>query len=103
MRDLLLEGRIVMHPFIVAEVALGSLKSRKRTLELMESLWQVKVASLDEVRAMIEAHRLYSRGLGLIDAHLLASCLVTPGTLLWTRDRDLGRAAQELRVQAALP
>ena len=98
MQTLLASGQIAMHPFIVAEMALGSLKNRQSTFALMESLWQVKVARLDEVRHMIEVHNLYSKGLGLTDVHLIASCLITPGTLLWTRDLSLERAALALCV-----
>jgi predicted nucleic acid-binding protein len=96
-------GRIVMHPFIVAEVALGSLRNRRQTFALMERLAQVEVVHLDEVRSMIEVHSLYSRGIGLTDAHLLASCLITPGTQLWTRDTGLRKVAQALGVNADLP
>lgn len=96
-------GRIVMHPFIVAEVALGSLHNRRRTFTLMEGLWQVEVAHLDEVRDMIEAHTLYSKGIGLTDAHLIASCLMTPGTFLWTRDIRLAGVASALGIHANLP
>ena len=96
-------GRIVMHPFIVAEVALGSLHNRRKTLALMEELGRVEVVHLDEVRSMIEVHSLYSHGIGLTDAHLLASCLITPGTQLWTRDSRLRRVAQALGVHAELP
>jgi hypothetical protein len=52
---------------------------------------------------MIERHSLYSRGIGLIDAHLIASCLITPGTQLWTRDARLAAVAQTLRIHAHLP
>jgi predicted nucleic acid-binding protein len=103
MQHLLVGGQIAMHPFIIAEVALGSLKNRQTTFTLMESLWQVKVAQLDEVRHMIEAHGLYSKGLGLTDAHLVASCLLTPGTLLWTRDASLEKVTRALGVSAILP
>lgn len=96
-------GQIAMHPFVIAEVSLGSLKDRQGTFALMESLWQVKVAELDEVRQTIEAHGLYAKGLGLTDAHLIASCLITPGTQLWTRDAALDKAAEALGIQAALP
>jgi predicted nucleic acid-binding protein len=65
MQTLLQDGQIVMHPFIVAEVALGSLRNRHQTFALMESLWMVRVAHLDEIRKMIQAHSLYSRSLGL--------------------------------------
>ena len=89
-----------MHPFVVAEIALGSLRNRRRTLEPLEGLRQVRVAEISEVRKMIEAHALYSRGIGLIDAHLLASCLLTPGTRLWTRDARLRNVARLLGVAA---
>jgi predicted nucleic acid-binding protein len=103
LQNLLDGGRIVMHPFIVAEVALGSLHNRRRTFALMERLLEVEVAQLDEVRSMIEVHALYSRGIGLTDAHLIASCLITPGTRLWTRDARLRTVAHALRIHADLP
>jgi predicted nucleic acid-binding protein len=102
MEMLLSEGQIVMHPFIVAEIALGSLHNRRKILEGMESLLEVKVAQLAEVRHMIEAHALYSKGIGLTDAHLIASCLMTPGTQLWTRDGSMEKVARELGILANL-
>ncbi len=92
-----------MHPFIVAELALGSLRNRRETFSLMESLWMVRVAHLDEIRQMIEPQRLCSRGLGLTDVQLLASCLLTPGVQLWTCDTSLERAAFAVGVRATLP
>ena len=102
MQRLLAGGLIVMHPFIVAEIALGSLSNRQRTFSLMESLIQVNVARLEEVRHMIEAHSLYSKGLGLTDMHLVASCLITTGVQLWTRDAALDGVARTLGVSANL-
>jgi predicted nucleic acid-binding protein len=98
MERLLAQGQIRTHPFIVAELSLGSLRHRKRRLEELDALLQVPVAQLDEVRHMIETQRLYAKGIGLTDAHLIASCLLTPGTLLWTRDAGLGRVAKDLAV-----
>jgi predicted nucleic acid-binding protein len=86
MESLLNRGRIAMHPCVVAEIALGSLSNRRLKLAAMDSLRRVKVAQLSEVRRMIEAHSLYSKGIGLTDTQLIASCLITPGTQLWTRD-----------------
>ncbi len=103
MENLLGKGQIAMHPFIVAEIALGSLHNRQKILAEMEALLEVQVAQLTEVRHMIEAHSLYSRGIGLTDAHLVASCLMTPGTQLWTRDGALLKIAQTLGIQANLP
>jgi len=103
MSKLLGEGQIVIHPFIVAEIALGSLRNRHKRLEEMESLLEVKVAQLNEVRHMIEAHSLYSKGIGLTDAHLVASCLMTPGTQLWTHDGAMKRVAKALGILVNLP
>ena len=102
LRELLENERIVMHPFIVAELALGSLKQRTVQLKALDDLPAVPVARLDEVRRMIEARSLYSRGIGLIDAHLIASCLIDPPTLLWTADKRLAVIAKTLGIAANL-
>jgi predicted nucleic acid-binding protein len=103
MEKLLSAGQIMMHPFIVAEIALGSLHNRRKRLDDMEALLEVRVAALNEVRQMIEAHSLYSKGIGLTDAHLIASCLLTMGTQLWTRDGALKRVSAALGILANLP
>lgn len=103
MRKLLNEGQVAIHPAIVAELALGSLQDRTKTLALLDRLPQVRVAQLSEVRRMIEVRRLYSLGIGLIDAHLIASVFINPSTLLWTRDRRLRKAAEALGIHASLP
>jgi len=79
-------------------MALGSLHNRRKRLDEMESLLEVKVARLHEVRHMIEAHTLYSKRIGLTDAHLIASCLMTPGAQLWTRDGNMEKAARALGI-----
>lgn len=56
------------------------------------------MASLAEIRALIEARKLFSRSIGFVDASLLASCLLAPGATLWTRDRRLAAAASDLGV-----
>ena len=103
LRKHLNEGQIVIHPSIIAELALGSLRERTKTLALLDLLPQVQVAQPSEVRRMIEARRLYSLGLGLTDAHLIASIFINPSTLLWTRDRRLRKAAEGLGIHASLP
>lgn len=92
-----------MHPFVVAEIALGSLHNRRKKLADLDELREVNVAELDEVRHLIESHSLYSKGLGLTDAHLIASCLMTLGTQLWTRDKPLQSVAKNLGIHATLP
>ena len=107
MRKHLNQGRIVIHPFIIAELALGSLErgslqDRAKTLALLDLLPQVRVAQTSEVRQMIEARRLDSLGIGLTDAHLIASVFINPSTLLWTRDKRLRKAAEALGIHASL-
>lgn len=97
--QLLLAGdEIAMHPFVAAELALGSLRDRARILLYLGLLPSAQIAQLSEVRRMIEAHALYSKGIGLTDAHLIASCLLTPGTQLWTRDAALEKVARALGI-----
>jgi predicted nucleic acid-binding protein len=102
MQKLLEDAQIVMHPFIVAELSLGSLQERRKTLAYLEMLPQVNVANLSEVRRMIESQALYSKGIGLTDTHLIASTLITPSVQLWTRDKRLRGIAEALGSDANL-
>jgi predicted nucleic acid-binding protein len=102
MRRYLNRGSIAIHPFIIAELALGSMQDRTKTLALLDLLPQVRVAQLSEVRLTIEARRLYGLGIGLTDAHLIASVFLNPPTLLWTRDKHLRKAAEGLGIHASL-
>jgi predicted nucleic acid-binding protein len=103
MLNLLGNGQVLMHPMVVAELALGSLRDRKKTLIVLDALRQVRPARLDELRVLIEMRSLYAKGIGLTDAHLLASCLLTPGVMLWTRDTALANVARTLGVFANMP
>ena len=102
MRTLLNQGQIVIHPFITAELALGSLRDRTKMLALLDLLPHVRIAQLSEVRLMVEARRLYNLGIGLTDAHLIASTFLSSSTLLWTRDNRLRKAAEGLGIHASL-
>ncbi|HET8827291.1 MAG TPA: PIN domain-containing protein [Terriglobales bacterium] len=103
MREYLGQGQIAIHPLIVAELALGNLRDRRSTLALLDLLPQVQGAQLSEVRTLIEARRLYGLGIGVTDAHIIASILITPSTLLWTRDKQLRKVAENLGIHASLP
>ena len=92
----------MIHPAIIAELALSSLRDRVKTLALLDLLPQVQVAQPGEVRRMIEARHLYNLGIGLTDAHLIASVFINPSTLLWTRDKRLRKAAEGLGIHAEM-
>jgi predicted nucleic acid-binding protein len=101
---LLEAGRVVMHPFIVAELALGGLRDRRMTLASLEFLPELPVAELPEVRQLIEMRKLYTEGIGLVDAHLIASLMIVPTpTELWTDDGGLTRVAGKLGFLATPP
>lgn len=95
-------GNIAMHPYVLIELMLGHLPNRGENLTYLELLPMTKVANEDEVRRMIAAHSLFRRGIGFVDAHLVASTLITPETFLWSRDRRLRNVAGELGVGAEL-
>ena len=93
--DLLERNDVVMHPFIVGEIACGSLTNRKVTLELLQQLPMSVVAENDEVLGYVERHGLHGKGIGYVDVHLLA-CAVIENARIWTLDKRLGAVAQEL-------
>ncbi|RDD70323.1 type II toxin-antitoxin system VapC family toxin [Paracoccus versutus] len=94
--DLLNTEQVMAHPFIIGELALGSLKDRETVIAAMQGLPQAPVASHDEVMALIRTRRLFSLGIGYVDAHLIAATLLAPGTTLWTRDRRLKAATKHI-------
>ena len=93
--DLLREGQVLCHPFIIGELACGNLKNRAGIISLLEALPTAPTVEHEEVLAFIEARDLMGKGLGYIDVHLLAAALLG-GVRLWTLDRQLDRAAAEL-------
>ena len=90
---LLERAAVVMHPFVMGEIACGSLKDRQSLLELLHDLPGAVIATDDEAMQFIERHRLYGKGIGYIDVHLLASVALTGGAQLWTRDQRLRQVA----------
>lgn len=86
---LLNTGQVLIHRFVIGELALGSLQNRNIVLSTLQNLPQSTVASDEEVLLFIESHGLFGTGIGYIDAHLLAAVLLSPGAWLWTRDKRL--------------
>jgi len=95
--------QLCIHPFVTAELACGYLPDRQNTLIYLDNLNQIHPVRLADVRLMIEARGLVSRGIGLTDAHLIASCLATRGTHIWTIDGPLRRVTESLGIHATPP
>lgn len=103
LQELLLNDEVVTHPFVRLELALGSLARRKQILHDLALLPHVQVAGIDELFELLELRRLYRRGIGATDLHLIASALFDKSIAIWTRDRRLGGIADELAIRAAIP
>ena len=96
MAELLERGAVLGHPFVVGEIACGSLRDRGAILALLQHLPMASIAEPEEILAYIGRHKLHGKGIGYVDAHLLASTALTGGAKLWTRDRRLHLVAYEL-------
>jgi predicted nucleic acid-binding protein len=91
-------GQVLMHPFVLGELACGNLKNRGEVLRLLGALPAAPTATDPEVLGLIERRALMGRGIGYIDVHLLASAALADIGRLWTRDRRLGAVAAELEL-----
>jgi predicted nucleic acid-binding protein len=92
-------GRVLMHPFVLGELACGNLNDRAGLLALLRDLPPAPVATDDEALGFIDRHALMGRGIGYIDVHLLASAALAAPTRLWTRDRRLWNVAVDLNLE----
>jgi predicted nucleic acid-binding protein len=98
MTALLDDEQVLMHPFIIGELACGEMKNRREVLQLLGNLPTASVATDPEALALIERQKLMGRGLGYIDIHLLASAALS-GSTLWSRDKQVAAAAAQLKVR----
>jgi len=96
LNSLLSNAAVLIHPFVIGELACGNLHNRNRILNLLGDLPTSRVADDREVLFFIECNDLMSRGIGYIDAHLLASASLSGTASLWTRDRKLNDVAVQL-------
>lgn len=94
---LLKEGYVFIHPFITGELACGNIKNRNEILKLLHSLPQIKISNHNEILYFIEKNKLYGKGLGYIDIHLLASCKLD-NAKLYTHDKKLIHVAKNLHI-----
>jgi predicted nucleic acid-binding protein len=97
LRGLLHNSEVFMHPAVVGELACGNLTGRNKVLSDLQKLPPASVADLDDTLFVIESRRLWDKGIGWIDAQLVASALLT-GCALWTHDKKLHSVAVALRI-----
>lgn len=87
---------MLTHPFVIGEIALGHLKRLAEVLGALDALPKAVVASDAEVLILIARERLPGRGIGYVDAHILAAVRLTQGASLWTRNLRLRVVADAL-------
>lgn len=95
LRKIIEDDRLLCHPVVIGELALGSLRDRDAIMTYLAAQPEALIASHDEVMVMIDQHSIFSMGIGYTDAHLLASALIDRRSILWTRDKRLAAAAQK--------
>ena len=99
--DLLDARAVLIHPFVIGELAVGELRQRSIIMNYLSGLPSAVVATHEEVLQFIESRKIVGRGIGYVDAHLLAAVELTPGTTLWTYDKRLHRVADSLGIAFA--
>ena len=95
-------GAVLIHPFVIGELSLGSLRQRDVVLGLLLELPKVSVAAEPEFLRFVGDNRLFGMGIGYVDAHLLAAVRLRPGSSLWTQDQRLAGVADKFGVGADL-
>jgi predicted nucleic acid-binding protein len=100
LQTLLEDGEVLAHPFVIGEIALGSLPRRHETLSALQALPAIDIASPDEAMAFLHGEQLFGMGIGYVDLQLLASIRLEPAARLWTRDKRLLQVAVKLKLAA---
>jgi predicted nucleic acid-binding protein len=95
LKELLLSNQVCIHPFILGELSCGNITNRKEVLSLLRTLRSIDLVLDEEVFILIEERKLFGKGLGFIDIHLLASALIHH-VPIWTRDKSLKLVAGQL-------
>ena len=95
---LLNDRQVLAHPMVIAELALGHMRNREEVLSLLGGLPVTPVATEEEVLLFVERHRLMGRGIGYVDAHLLAAATLAGHMPLWTSDLRLVNVAAGLNL-----
>ena len=96
--ELLESSTVAMHPMVLGELACGNLNDRETLLALWRNLPQLTVAADAEILFLLDRHRLWGRGIGYLDVHLLTSVSLNPDARLWTRDKRLQESAEQLEL-----
>jgi predicted nucleic acid-binding protein len=96
LRKIINDDRLLCHPIVIGELALGSLRERDAVIAFLAAQREATIATHAEVMTIIDRHSIFSMGIGYTDAHLLTSTLLDRRSSLWTRDKRLAAAAEKV-------
>ena len=97
LESLLMESEVACHPFIIGELACGSIRNRSEILSLLKALPTTSAVDMTEYLFFVEENHLFGVGIGFVDVHLLSSAILS-GIPLWTADKKLKEAALHLKI-----
>lgn len=97
LKELLLSNQVCIHPFVLGELSCGNIRNREEVLSLLRTIRSIDLVLDEEVFILIEERKLFGKGLGFIDMHLLASVLIHH-VPIWTRDKSLKLVAGQLGI-----
>jgi len=98
LEQLLNNGEVMCHPYIVGELACGNMKNRHEVLSLLQLLPLATLARHEEILQFIEMNHLMGKGLGYIDVHLAASAVLSEVPIL-SYDKKLNEVSEELGIR----
>ncbi len=96
--SLLLNGTVLMHEFILGELACGNIKNRNELFTLLQNISTLPIVTIDEYLHFINSNHLFGKGIGFVDIHLLASAKLSD-IPIWTFDKRLKEIAAILGVE----
>ncbi len=98
---LLEDDLVLVHPWVKGELDLGLIKDREKFFKFLGYLTELRPVKDAEVLAFIESNSLAGRGIGWVDAGLLAACQARSCSI-WSRDKRLVAIARELGLAEAV-
>ncbi len=98
---LLGRDQVIGHGMVFGELLLGDVGGKRRKLlEAYEQMHHAATVPHDDVVEFVRVRRLAGRGVGWVDANLLASAVVG-GLKVWSTDPRLAALASDLRIAYA--
>ncbi len=101
LQTILAGDTVVCHELVIGELACGNFQNRKKVIGLLQNLPKLPYIKFDDFLCFVEEKRLYGKGIGYVDIHLLVSIELSQ-VKLWTLDKRLRKQAEKLNIEYKL-